>query len=89
MNASTRDAHPRLYSPSSSREQALAVLARCMHRSRMPAATFHSGSSDMPCRSIFVFRLELLAKTSNYLVTLTNFLFESFRLTHHGFQIGG
>jgi hypothetical protein len=33
--------------------------------------------------------LELLAKTSNYLVTLTNFLFESFRLTHHGFQIGG
>jgi hypothetical protein len=33
--------------------------------------------------SIFV------AKTSNYLVTLTNFLFESLRLTHHGFEIGG
>jgi hypothetical protein len=30
-----------------------------------------------------------LAKTSNYLVTLTNFLFESFRLAHHGFEIGG
>jgi hypothetical protein len=48
-----------------------------------------SGSLDTPCRSIFVFRPGFLAKTSNYLVTLTNFLFESFRLTHHGFQIGG
>ena len=60
-----------------------------MQGSRMPAATFHSGSLDTPCRSIFVFRLGFLAKTSNYLVTLTNFLFESFRLTHHGFEIGG
>ena len=42
-----------------------------------------------PARSIFVFRVGFLAKTSNYLVTLTNFLFEPFRLTHHGVQIGG
>jgi hypothetical protein len=50
---------------------------------------FHSGSSDTPSSSTFVFRLGFRAKTSNYLVTLTNLLFESFRLTHHGFQVSG